>query len=31
LMCNAMAADFSWEASAREYIRLYHLAQERLG
>jgi starch synthase len=31
LMRNAMAADFSWEASAREYIRLYHLAQERLG
>jgi starch synthase len=30
LMRNAMARDFSWEASAREYIRLYHLALERL-
>jgi starch synthase len=30
LMRNAMAADFSWEASAREYIKLYLLAKERL-
>ena len=30
LMKNAMAQDFSWEASAREYIKLYHLARERL-
>ena len=30
LMKNAMAMNFSWEASAREYIRLYQLAQSRL-
>ncbi|MBI4767170.1 MAG: glycogen synthase GlgA [Deltaproteobacteria bacterium] len=30
LMKNAMAMDFSWEASAREYIKLYLLAKERL-
>lgn len=30
LMENAMARDFSWEVSAREYIKLYHLAMERL-
>lgn len=30
LMKNAMAQDFSWTASAREYIKLYHLAKERL-
>ena len=30
LMKNAMAMDFSWEASAREYIKLYQLARERL-
>lgn len=26
---NAMAADFSWERSAREYVRLYRLAIQR--
>jgi starch synthase len=31
LMRNAMAADYSWENSAREYVRLYGLARERLG
>ncbi|MBA4394868.1 MAG: hypothetical protein C0407_15055 [Desulfobacca sp.] len=30
LMKNAMAKDFSWEASAREYLKLYYLALERL-
>jgi len=30
LMKNAMSRDFSWEASAREYMKLYHLALERL-
>jgi starch synthase len=30
LMKNAMARDFSWETSAREYIKLYYLALERL-
>jgi starch synthase len=30
LIKNAMAMDFSWEASAREYINLYHLARQRL-
>ena len=30
LMKKAMAMDFSWEASAREYINLYHLARQRL-
>ncbi len=28
---NAMAADFSWERSAREYERLYQLALQRRG
>jgi starch synthase len=31
LMKNAMAIDFSWKVSAREYIKLYQLARERLG
>jgi starch synthase len=31
LMENAMAMDFSWEVSAREYIKLYQLARQRLG
>ena len=31
LMKNAMAMDFSWEASAREYTKLYQLAGDRLG
>ncbi len=30
LMKNAMAQDFSWKASAKEYIKLYHLAMERV-
>jgi starch synthase len=30
LIRNAMAMDFSWEASAREYVGLYHLARQRL-
>ena len=30
LMKNAMAQDFSWMTSAKEYVRLYHLAMERL-
>jgi starch synthase len=30
LMQNAMAMDFSWENSAKEYIKLYHLARQRL-
>lgn len=30
LMKNAMAQDFSWTASAREYIKLYRAAKERL-
>jgi starch synthase len=30
LMKNAMAMDFSWETSAREYIKLYQMARERL-
>jgi starch synthase len=30
LIKNAMAMDFSWEASAKEYINLYHLALQRL-
>ena len=30
LVRNAMAMDFSWEASAREYITLYDLARQRL-
>lgn len=29
LMNNAMQSDFSWEASAREYIQLYEKAKER--
>ena len=29
LMQNAMAADFSWERSARQYVRLYQSALER--
>ncbi len=29
LMQNAMTTDFSWERSAREYVRLYQLALER--
>ncbi|MCX6357608.1 MAG: glycogen/starch synthase [Candidatus Aureabacteria bacterium] len=28
---NAMACDFSWERSAREYERVYHAAMERRG
>ena len=31
LMKNAMSMSFSWEASAREYIKLYQLARQRLG
>jgi glycogen synthase len=30
-MKNAMAMDFSWKVSAREYVKLYRLAKERLG
>jgi len=30
LMKNAMAQDFSWDTSAREYLKLYYLAMERL-
>ncbi|MBI5585851.1 MAG: glycogen synthase GlgA [Deltaproteobacteria bacterium] len=30
LMRNAMAVDYSWENSAREYVNLYRLARERL-
>jgi len=30
LMRNALAADYSWESSARQYVRLYGLARERL-
>lgn len=30
LMQNAMAMDFSWEVSAKEYLGLYQSAQERL-
>ncbi|HSO72387.1 MAG TPA: glycosyltransferase, partial [Thermodesulfobacteriota bacterium] len=30
LMRNAMLQDFSWENSAREYLRLYQLARDRL-
>ena len=30
LMRNAMAADYSWENSAREYVRLYRRALEKL-
>jgi starch synthase len=31
LMRNALSQDFSWEHSAREYLRLYQLARDRLG
>ena len=30
LMRNAMTQDFSWENSAREYLRLYQMARDRL-
>ncbi|MEW6185435.1 MAG: glycogen synthase GlgA [Thermodesulfobacteriota bacterium] len=30
LMKKGMAMDFSWEVSAKEYLRLYHSAKERL-
>jgi starch synthase len=30
LMKNAMAQDFSWKSSAKEYVKLYQVAQERL-
>jgi starch synthase len=30
LIRKAMAMDFSWEASAKGYIKLYHLARQRL-
>jgi starch synthase len=30
LMRNAMSQDFSWENSAREYLRLYQMARDRL-
>ena len=30
LMENAMAMNFSWETSAREYIKLYQMARDRL-
>jgi starch synthase len=28
LMCNGMARDFSWNASAREYVRVYERARQ---
>jgi starch synthase len=31
LMRNAMASDFSWERSAKAYVRLYELAMKRHG
>ena len=30
LMKNAMAMDFSWKVSAREYLKLYQMARQRL-
>ena len=29
LMCNAMACDFSWDASAKKYVHIYEVTKRR--